>query len=96
MDKLKRLLSYLKGTIDIPRIIGADSLNIEQSWEDESYAIHPDMKGHTGSVTSFGYGVVHTKCFKQKMNTKSSTEPDIVEASDYISFVCVVSRFYEN
>ena len=82
--KLKRLLSYLKCTLDMPRIIGADSLSIVQSWADASYAIHPDMKGHTGGVTSFGHGLTHTECSKQKINTKSSTEAEVVGASDYL------------
>jgi len=25
-----------------------------QSWVDKAYAVHPDMKSHTGGITSFG------------------------------------------
>ena len=46
--KLRRLLCYLKGTLDMSRVIGADSLIVVQSWADASYAVHIDMKGHTG------------------------------------------------
>ena len=60
-SKLKRLLCYLKGTLNMLRIIGADSLSIIQSWTDASYVIHAYMKGHTCEVTPFGLGVTHTK-----------------------------------
>ena len=42
--KLRRLLCYLKGTINMPRVICADSLIIVQSWADASYTTHMDMK----------------------------------------------------
>ena len=51
------------------------------------------MKGHTGGVTSFGRGVTHTKCSKQKINTKISTGSEIVGASDYITYVVWLSGF---
>ena len=80
----------------MPRIIGADSLSIFQSWADASYAIHPDMKGHTGGVTSFGHVITHTECSKQKMNTKSSTESEIVGASDYLAHTVWLAGFMKD
>ena len=64
-SKLKRLLCYLKGTLNMLRIIGADSLSIIQSWTDASYVMYAYMKGHTCEVTSFGLGVTH-KIFKHR------------------------------
>jgi hypothetical protein len=40
------------------------------------------MKSHTGGVISFGTGAIITKSAKQKLNTKSSTEAELVGASD--------------
>ena len=94
--KLGRLLGYLRDTIKLPRIIGADRLDIISCWADASYAVHHDMKGHTGGVTSFGRGVTHTMCSKQKLNTKSSTESEIVGASDYITFLVWLSGFMKD
>ena len=54
------------------------------------------MKGHTGGTTSFGVGVIHTMCSKQKLNTKSSTESEIVSASDYVTHMIWLSRFMED
>jgi hypothetical protein len=40
--KLKRLLKYIRGTIYMPLILKADSLNIVKWWSDASYATHGD------------------------------------------------------
>ena len=83
-QKLKRTLSYIKGTIDMPRIISACTFDIMFTYVDASYAPHPDMRSHTGGLMSFGLGVINTKSSKQKLNTKSSTEAELIGASDYI------------
>jgi hypothetical protein len=46
--------------------------------------MHQDMKSHTGGAISFGTGTVMSKSSKQKLNTKSSTEAEVVGASDYL------------
>lgn len=83
--KLKRLLGYIKGTINEELILGADSLNTFSTWVDASFAPHMDKKSHTGGVISFGRGAICCKSQKQKINTKSSTEAELVGASDYVS-----------
>ena len=83
-EKLRRLLNYLHGTLNMPRIIGANGMKVLQTWVDASYAIHHDMRGHIGGVMSMGRGIVQGKASKQKLNTKSSTESEVVSASDYI------------
>ena len=50
--KLKRLLKYISATINMPKIIGTDDLSFMKTWVDASYAIHPDMRSHTGGVVS--------------------------------------------
>ena len=77
----------------MPRIIGAEDLGILQTWVDASYAIHPDMRSHTGAVISLGHGVINSKSSKQKINTKSLTEAELVGASDYISHTLWTSWF---
>jgi hypothetical protein len=91
--KLKRLLRYLNGTLDMPRIIGADSLTAFKTWVDAAYAVHDDMKSHTGGVMSFGHGAINAKSLKQKLNVKSSTEAEVVGASDYLPWVIWVVKF---
>jgi hypothetical protein len=59
------------------------------------YAVHNDMKSHTGRVVSFGRGAVMSKCSKQKINTKSSTEAELVGASDYLPYPIWGKKFLE-
>jgi len=82
--KLKRVLQYLRGTIDLVLTLGADDIANMQAWVDVAYAVHKDCKSHTGGVMSWGWRVVLSMCKKQKLNTKSSTESEIVGVSDYL------------
>jgi hypothetical protein len=91
--KLKRVLQYLRGTLDMVMRLGADSLLEMKTWVDASYAVHPDMKSHTGGCISFGIGVLLAMSTKQKLNTKSSTEAEVVGASDYLPS-CIWTRMF--
>jgi len=51
------------------------------------------MKGHTGGTMSFGKGVLHAKSSKQKLNTKSSTETELVGLSEYIPYTIWMKNF---
>ena len=79
----------------MPRIIGASGLEILQTYVDASYAIHQDMRGHTGGLMSMGRGIIQGKASKQKLNTKSSTESELVGASDYIPWTVWANMFLE-
>ena len=72
--KLKRVLAYLKNTIDHVRIIGASSLTQILTLVDASFAVHDDMRSHTGGVTS------------QKSNSKSSCESEVIGVSEYLPY----------
>jgi hypothetical protein len=93
--KLKRLLSYLMQTIDDVRIIGADSLHEMQTFIDSSHAVHNDMRGHTGGVVTFGTGIVNSKSSKQKMNSRSSNETEVIGNSEYLPWVIWYEYFME-
>jgi hypothetical protein len=75
--------------------LGADDLCIMRTWVDASYAVHGDMKSHTGGVVSFGRGAVMSKSSKQRLNTKSSTEAELVGASGYLPYPIWAKYFLE-
>ena len=93
-EMLKRVLSYLRGTKNMKRIIGTNYLNYLQPWIDASYAMCRDMRGHMGGVISMGNGVVIHNCGKQKLNTKSSMESEVKGVSDFFTIhhyiICIV------
>ena len=82
--KLKRLLCWTKKTVEDVRIIGADSLVDMLTFIDSAHAVHPDMRGHTGGATTFGTGIIDQKSSKQKMNSRSSTETEVIGNSEYL------------
>ena len=94
-QKLRRVLEYINGSMDVEYTIGADDMGKMRSWVDAAFAVHPDMKSHTGGVMSFGTGGIICKSTKQKLNTKSSTEAEFVGASDYLPNTLWVKMFLE-
>ena len=65
------------------------------TWVDASFATHHDMRSHTGGVISFGRGGIICKSKKQNINTKSSTEAELIGASDYLPHTLYVKMFME-
>ena len=94
-DKLRRVLQYLYGTIDLELTVGGKSLTDMEAWVDVAYGVHDDCRSHTGGCISFGWGVISTMCKKQKLNVKSSTEGEIVGVSDYLPNMIWVRMFLQ-
>lgn len=84
--KLRRTLQYLKGALDFKLTLAANSMSILKTWVDASYAPHHDMRSHTGGCSSFGSGVVMSRSSKQKLNSKSSTEAEVIGVSDILPY----------
>jgi Reverse transcriptase (RNA-dependent DNA polymerase) len=94
--KLKRVLEYIKGTMDMEYTIRADDIGRMRTWVDASFAVHDDMQSHTGGVVSFGTGGLGAKSKKQNIDTKSSTEAEQVGASDYLPNPIWMKAFLES
>ena len=80
--KLHRMMKFLRDTIDDPLTLTADKLNLIQFSIDASFAVHPDMKSHSGMTMTMGKGTVIASSRKQKINTCSSTEAELVAVDD--------------
>jgi hypothetical protein len=67
---------------------------IKYLWSvDASFAIHNDMRSHTGAVLSLGQGAMMSMSSKQKINTKSSTKAELVGVDDALNFVVWIQLF---
>ena len=93
--KLSRCLKYLWGTRGLPMILGGnDEVNLKW-WIDASFAAHPDMRSHTRVTMSLGHGCPYSSTIKQKINTKSSTEAELVGVDDGLPMVIWTRNFLE-
>ena len=72
--KLSRPLKYLHAAVGLPLILGKDGTSTLSWWVDGAFAIHNDMKIHTGAYRSLGIGAAYASSPKQKLNTHRSTE----------------------
>ena len=84
--KLGCVLSYIKCTINDDRIIGATSLEELWNWIDSSHAVHQNMRGQTGGAMSLGVGTLHCRSTKQRINSRSSTETEVIGVSEYLPY----------
>ena len=94
-NKLNRLMSYLKKTKNEVLVLKCDGKNEVKWWVDAAFAVHPDMKSHTGAVMTMGSGAVQAISKKQKVNTRSSTEAELVATDDVIAQVVWTRNFLE-
>ena len=56
-------------------------------WIDASFAVHADYQSHTGACLSFGHGCPVNISSQQKINTRSSTEAELVAINDAMALV---------
>jgi len=89
--KLTRVIQYLRDTTKMMLTIEPD--NNPRWWVDSSYAVHLDMKSHTGIFMSIGRGGGYTASRKQKRNTKSSTEAELVAIDDAMGQILWTRHF---
>jgi len=81
--KLGRCIKYLRDTAELKLTLEAEKgMSIARWWVDGSFAVHRDLRSHTGSVLSLGKGAVIAQSSKQKLNTRSSTEAELIAVDD--------------
>ena len=81
--KLRSLKEVLEASSHLSVIASVDSL----------FAVHDDMRSHTGYTVGIGKGSVCSKSSSQKLNTKSSTEAELVGLGDSMGHVIWLRNF---
>ncbi|GAX11354.1 hypothetical protein FisN_22Lu047 [Fistulifera solaris] len=93
--KLTRVLKYLQSTSELSLTLEADNLEELQWWVDASFAVHLDKRSHTGGILTLGRGAVYSTSTKQKINTTSSTEAELVGVGEVIGQMLWTKRFMD-
>ena len=62
---------------------------------DGAFAVHEDMKSHSGSFMTFGKGMMNGNSTKQKLNTTSSTHAELVAVHDNMGMMLWTRYFLE-
>jgi len=92
-EKLQRCLSYLNGEPGLVLTLECtDGVNFS-SYFDAAYGVHIDGKSQSGSNHTMGKGSFLAKSKKQKIVAKSSTEGELISASDNVPDVVSIRRF---
>ena len=94
--KLGRMIRYLMATRHLPLILKVDDDGIAYWWIDASFAVHENMRSRTGMHMSLGKGTVYGASVKQKINTASSTEAELVGVADALPKMLRTRYFMEN
>ena len=93
MKKLQRVIRYLRGTSTLGIILQANNYVCIYAYVDASYGVHSNLRSQTGCIIGLGCGPVYCKSTAQKINTKSSTEAELVSLSDMTGQVIWTRNF---
>jgi hypothetical protein len=85
--KMTKLVKYIRHTKELGLTLEFDKNVNVVAYVDASYGVHADRRSHTGSTISLGKGSAYAKSSSQKINTKSSTEAELIGLSDSASQV---------
>ena len=94
--KLTRMMKFLKQTVKDRLTLRADGSGELKWYVDASFAVHPDFRSHTGAVMTMGKGAVTSLSRKQGMNTRSSTEAEVVAADEVVGPMLWTKLFLEH
>ena len=81
-------------------ILGTNGTGIMKWYVDGSYGVHPNMRGHSGGGLTMGRGFQVTDLRKHKLNTRRSTESEVVRVDDFMPGIiwtrtCMKAKDYD-
>jgi len=91
--KLIRMLKFLKKTRKDVLTLSAENLSITKWYADAAFAVHPDMRSHAGITMTMGEGAMCSSSNKHKLNTRSSTEAELVSCDDAMTMALWTKNF---
>ena len=94
--KLEKCMGYLLHSRDDILTLEADDKQNLYWYIDASFAVHPDMKSHTGAIFTLGKGSIISSSTKQKVNSRSTTEAELIAVDDKVSKIVWSKKFLEH
>ena len=64
--------------------LSGDGQGVIQWWIDASFAVHPNMRGHTGGTMSLRKGYIYSTSTKQKLVSHSLTKSEVIRVHDIL------------
>ncbi len=86
-EKLHHLVEYLRKDHARTLVLGAKNDGLLMWYVDASFAVHPNIWGHTGGGLTMGRGFPISVSTKQKLNTRSSTKSELVGINDMMPII---------
>ena len=93
--KLTRLMSFMKTTAKDVLTLEADDEMIGRWHIDAAFAVHCDFKSHTGGTFTLGKGCITSGSLKQKVNSRSTTQAELIASDDLIDKVVWIQLFIQ-
>jgi hypothetical protein len=93
--KQLHMLDYLEATKKDFTSMSANNTQTIKWYMDSSFAVHKDMRSHTGAIMTLGYGAVISDSTKQKFNARSSTKCKMITVDNKIPKLLWTKRFIQ-
>jgi hypothetical protein len=93
--KLGQSIKFLHKTKDLWLTLEVGDKLCIRWWIDASFGVHPDKRSHTGATMSLGKGSPISSSTKQKLNTRSSTEAELVGVDNSMALVVWTQNFLQ-
>jgi hypothetical protein len=88
-------MCYLWGTWILPLTLKSTGVDHTCFWVDATFAVHEDMKSHTGGPMTLGKGIVYSTSTHQCLTTCRSTDGELVGVYDIAPQVLWACYFIE-
>ena len=84
---LARMMNYIQGTIGIPLLFLINKSGDIKWYVDAVFAVNNNMSSHTGGFMNMVTGGSYLQSIKHRINTKSSTDANLVGVDDVLTQV---------
>ena len=94
--KSMHLMKHLQHAVKLVPRLGAGGMNVIKWHVDASHAVHEDCRGQTGAVVTLVKSTICNTSTKQKLNTRSSAETELVGSDDTMPQLLWMNCFLES